>query len=694
MVKEVLQDGWLAEVAIEDMKEYDRIGFDTETSSLLGRGPNNSFEVIGIALATVDDSFYIPINHKFYDKNFSEDRVRELLSDLFSQKKEFIAHDFKFDRHVLNRIGIEVNHKNAFDTLIAGRMVNENKSNSLENLIERHLVEDKELLRFDDVVDEVPKEIKKKAGLKGNEKATFDLVPMELAVKYALEDVEYLIELKEFLTQKLKEEGQFEIYDRYMVPDFNHVLYDMETYGVRIDKDRLTEMGLRMEEDISQMKDKMKDIVGFEINYNSPIQISELLYNEYISDPPCDTCKKEECDGLCKEYDIWNYFGHKNPNVDIRMKSFNFPIPERTETGQPSSGKKALKRFQHYAPKNEWQEKGLEFINTLLDYKKVSKLKSTFIDGVKDVIYDDGRVHPSFNQIAASSGRLSSSDPNGQNLPDQDEEDNYKIRDMFVPSDDSKIMLAFDYSNLEMMLLAHYSEDPRLLEMFEKGHDAHGSTAVNMFDLDCHPDEAKKKYPTERAMGKTLNFALMYGMSADSLYYTLKDIGVELEDPDLQKEYGAYNGKDLARVIYDTYFETYEGVREFINGQRERGRKNKEVFTLLGRKRRLPGIDSDDRKKRGYYERLATNAPIQGSAADVIMCAQIKLFKNEKLSALGLQQLLQVHDELVMECPRENYEEAIPIIKEEMETPFNGEIPMNVDLKVDYDIGESYYEAK
>jgi DNA polymerase-1 len=190
----------------------------------------------------------------------------------------------------------------------------------------------------------------------------------------------------------------------------------------------------------------------------------------------------------------------------LRENSFEFPVPERTDSGQPSSGKSSLKRFIHYEPKNEWQETGLEFIDLLLHYKKISKLKSSFVTGLREEVYDDGRVHPTFNVLAAKSGRATSSSPNAQQLPDQKEKDKYKIRSLFV-ADKGKEMLAFDFSNLEVRILCHFSKDKKLMRTFEEGHDSHGATAVNVLGLDCHPDEAKKLYPTERNIGKTLNFA-------------------------------------------------------------------------------------------------------------------------------------------------------------------------------------------
>jgi len=696
MARYILKDNKFAHSVFKNLKGVDKLGFDTETTGFLFRADKKDEKVVSIVLATRNNSYYIPINHKFYNNNFKTKKLRKYLQPIFSDSNtEFIAHNYNFDRHVLNRIGIEISSKNYFDTLIAARMVNEEVSNDLESCIERYLGV-KDLTKFNDVVSTVPTEVKKKAGLSAQSKATIDLVDINIAANYGVEDVEYLIKLSEILKEGLKKEGMYTLYYKYIVPEFSDVIYNIEKRGVNIDNGELDRMEKEITEDIINLEKQMNELAGLEMNHGSNVQLAELLYNEYSSDSPCDNCKLKECKTKkeCEEYKIWEKYGHKNPNIEIRENSFNFPVPERTKTGQPSSGKIALNRFQHYTPKNKRQEEGLEYVELLKQYKKLTQLKSTFLSGLRDVIYNDGKVHPAFNILGTKTGRLSSNDPNGQNLPSPDEEDKYKIRKMFIPSKPENRIIAVDYDNLEMKLLAHFSKDEHLLEMFENDYDAHGTTAVNMLDLDCHPNDAKKLYPVERQMGKTLNFSLMYGMSPHTLYYKLMDNGVDLEDKELQDKYGAYSGMELAKVIYDKYFDTYQGVASYIEEQKERGRQNEEVFTLLGRKKRLPLINTGSRKERGYFERLATNGQIQGSAADIIISAQLKLERNKILQKLNAKQLFQVHDEQLFELPKKNLDKAIPIIVEEMEDPFNGEIKMNVNLTVSYDTGNSYYEAK
>jgi len=474
---------------------------------LRARGRNKDFKVVSIIISTVDNSYYIPINHTFYSKNFREKRVRKLFGDIFTDKStQLIAHNINFDFHVLERIGIIPQRENYFDTLIAARMINREYKNGLEHILEKYL-DVQGLHKYDDVVATVPKEIKLRAGLKSNNKATFDLVEIHKAAVYGIEDTENLIDLKKFLIKQLKKDELYDIYTDLIVPAFTNVFFNMEKKGVNIDFEELDQIEEEITEDVNETIKAMTDLIGFEINPDSPKQISELLYNDYTSDSPCEICKEEDCfKEDCEEFHIWKKYGHKNPNIELRENSFEFPVPERTDSGQPSSGKSSLKRFIHYEPKNEWQETGLEFIDLLLHYKKISKLKSSFVTGLREEVYDDGRMHSTFNVLAAKSGRATSSHLNAQNLPAQDEDDKYKIRKLFT-GDPEKLVIAGDFDNLEMKLLCHFSKDEKLMKTFKEGHDSHGATAVNVLDLDCHPDEAKKLYPTERNIGKTLNFA-------------------------------------------------------------------------------------------------------------------------------------------------------------------------------------------
>ena len=236
-----------------------------------------------------------------------------------------------------------------------------------------------------------------------------------------------------------------------------------------------------------------------------------------------------------------------------------------------------------------------------------------------------------------------------------------------------------------MRLLAHFSGDPYLMDTFMHDHDAHGSTAVNMFQLDCEPDKAKKKYPSLRQIAKTINFLLMYGGGAFTLYNTLSD-------EDAVDENGDDITKEKAQEYYDKYFETYAGVADFIKNQKKFAHRHEMIYTLIGRKGRLPDINSNDYKVSGYQERLSVNRCIQGSGGDIMMMCQPKIESNKRLAEMNCTMRLQVHDELVFVCPEKHAEEAIAIIKDIMEHPLPK--PLKIPLRVDSDMGKTYAEAK
>lgn len=236
-----------------------------------------------------------------------------------------------------------------------------------------------------------------------------------------------------------------------------------------------------------------------------------------------------------------------------------------------------------------------------------------------------------------------------------------------------------------MRLLTHYSEDKYLIDTFEHDHDSHGATAVNMFALDCEPDQAKKKYKPLRQIAKTINFLLMYGGSALTLYNTLSKEGAEDENGDPIT-------KEKAQEYYDKYFEAYSGVADFIKNQKKFAHRHECVYTILGRKRRLHNINSKDFRMSAYEERLSVNSAIQGSGGDIMMMCQPKLEADKRLAELNCKQVLQVHDELVFNCPKKNVEEAIPIIKSYMEHPLPKEL--KIPLRVDADYGRTYADAK
>ena len=297
---------------------------------------------------------------------------------------------------------------------------------------------------------------------------------------------------------------------------------------------------------------------------------------------------------------------------------------------------------------------------------------------------------------------MSCSSPNLQQLPKADEEDKYQIRSLFIGSLDEetgkrKKIVALDFANLEMRVLAHFSEDKNLLEMFQNGSDTHGSTAVNMFELDCTPEEVKKKYPHLRQAAKVLNFLLMYGGGAPTLYEQLKnDHGhpIDLGDKSYLDTYKVKSGIDVAQIYIDRYFESYSGVTKFIRNQKRFAHRYGYVYTLLKRKRRLPDINGGDFKTQAYCERLSVNSAVQGSAADITMSAQNRVNSDPWFRENNIYMLLQVHDELVFECPEELVDECILKVQYYMSHPFGDNVSLNLPLRADADFGDSYQDAK
>lgn len=360
-------------------------------------------------------------------------------------------------------------------------------------------------------------------------------------------------------------------------------------------------------------------------------------------------------------------------------------------------------------------------------YVKVKSVESS-VNTVYDFSVPDTHsfISGCFVSHNTDSGRLSCSKPNLQQLPKAEEGDKYQIRSVFIggkyvadaytgeyiadlkdyeePIDEDKVyvdrkhIIAIDYHNLEMVCLTHFSGDKNLTEMFANDDDAHGSTAVNMFNLDCTPVECKKAYPHLRQAAKTINFLLMYGGGAALLYENLKNdhfSPVDLGDKSYLESYHCKNGKQVAQAFIDKYFESYAGVAKFIRSQKKFAHRNGYVLTILGRKRRLPDINSNDGEKMSYSERLSVNSAIQGTAGDITINAQIRVSKEKRLEELGCKMLIQVHDELVFECPEQNMDEAIKIIKYDMEHPFgDSESRMVKFLRADEGTGLSYQEAK
>lgn len=732
--------------------------YDTETNTLRVLSDNDDFKFVGISFSWGEEnSYYIPVGHVRDEDLYSQltlDVVVEVLLRVFARNNVRIyGWNLKFDFHVLKRIGVDVATRDVFDGMLASWLCDENTPNGLKENSDMKLHISQE--HFKEATETVPNDIKKRFGFKANSKVTFDLVLVDDALLYVCGDAFYTWCNCLGFEKELVEQGMDTIYYNMYIP-FLFVLFEMEEQGVCIDIDRLKQMGADMEKDLDEIQYRVFELAGVEFNLGSSQQKAEILFGyrkpdkpviksgkkkapawiiELIEDFKSGAVSEQECRDALEKKGFYadengKIFKKANVNENILAHSFNFSPIGATDNGAPSTDIDTIWRLSQktYNKIQKRKQQGVEVCKLLMDYSKIAKLKSAFVDGILEQLYNDGKVHPSFNQIGTDSGRLSCSKPNLQQLPKADEDDKYQIRGVFIGGDyvadaytgeyiadldsfdqelldnddriyvDRKHIIAIDYHNLEMVCLTHFSGDKNLSEMFANDDDAHGSTAVNMFNLDCTPVECKKLYPHLRQAAKAINFRLMYGGGAGGLYEGLKSdhfAPLDLGDKSYLEAYHCKNGKQVAQAFIDKYFESYSGVAKFIRSQKKFAHRNGFVYTILGRKRRLPDINSSDGAVSSYCERLSVNSTIQGTAGDITINAQIRVAKEDRLRELGCKMLIQVHDELVFECPEQNMDEAIQIIKYDMEHPF-GDSPdrMVKYLRADEGTGLTYQEAK
>ncbi|MBX7481545.1 DNA polymerase I [Qipengyuania qiaonensis] len=586
------------------------VAVDTETSSL----DSVRADLVGISLALgPNDACYVPLGHggsdMFAEKPDQIDRAAalEALNPLLTSDAVLkIFHNGKYDLNVFARNGIEVAPID--DTMIvsfdldAGRQLDGiGGGHGMDELADRHLGHT--CLSFKEVCGT------------GKKAIPFGEVPLDKATEYAAEDADVTWRLYRQLKPRLATEGGTRIYervDRPLVP----VVAQMERHGIRVDRSRLAKLSEEFASETARLEKEIHGIAGTEFTVGSPKQLGEVLF------------------------DTLGYKGGK-----------------KGKSGQYSTDQSVLERLSG---------EGAEIADKVLEWRQLAKLKSTYTDALQEAINPEtGRVHTSYSLVGAQTGRLSSTDPNLQNIPIRTEIGR-QIRDAFV-AEEGNVLLAADYSQIELRLAAHMADVPSLKEAFAEGEDIHARTATEMFG-EVNRDT--------RARAKTINFAILYGISRWGLAGRL---GVEAEE---------------AQAMIDTYFQRFPGIQKYIVRTLEQVHEFGYSETLFGRKTWFPRIGSKNQTERQGSERAAINAPIQGTSADIIKRAMLRMMPALEAAGLGhVRMLLQVHDELVFELPESDVDAASEIIEKVMAEAAEPAVKLDVPLGVDIGTGTSWGAA-
>ncbi len=451
----------------------------------------------------------------------------------------------------------------------------------------------------------------------GKKQITMDQVPLEAITQYACEDVDFTLRAHELFSPKLKKEGLEKVYREVELP-LVLVLEDMERKGICVDVNLLKELSREAEGELKKLTKKIFKEAGEEFTIGSPQQLGKILFEKMQVQKISGTRVKKTKTGYATDVDV--------------LESL----------------------------------KGVAIADLVLDFRQLSKLKNTYLDVLPEMVHPkDGRIHTSYSQAVAATGRLSSNDPNLQNIPIRSEFGR-RIRGAFVAKDSKHVLISADYSQIELRVLAHITGDQNLIRTFEKEEDVHRRTASLIFGVPM--DQVTS---SQRNQAKTINFGVIYGMGPMRL---ARENGVSMAE---------------AKKFIEEYFAKYPGIQKFIDEQIQKARDEGFVSTILGRKRPLNEIHSANIGLRINAEHMAVNTPIQGSAADLIKVAMVKLHEKLRVKKMETVMLLQVHDELVFEAPKKEAEEAKKLIVHEMENA----IKLKVPVKVDIGMGKSWLEA-
>ncbi|MDA3942261.1 MAG: DNA polymerase I [Bacteroidetes bacterium] len=551
-------------------------------------------------------SFALKPNHGWYvpmPENYHacQKKLSHFKTLFENEKIEKTGQNLKYDIAVLKWYDIEVNGE-LFDTMIAHYLIQPDQRHNMDFLAETYL-------------NYRPVSIETLIGKKGKNQGSMRDVDVEKAKEYAVEDADITLQLRHKLEPELESQGVRKIFDEIEMP-LVKVLAAMEAEGVKLDGENLQDISKKMANEILQLEKEIYEYAQKQFNIASPKQLGNILFDD----------------------------------LGLAVKA------KKTKTGQYSTAEDVLAKMQHAHP----------IIPLILDYRSLTKLKSTYIDSLPNLINPrDSRIHTSYNQAVAATGRLSSNNPNLQNIPIRTERGR-EIRKAFVPRNKDYTLLAADYSQIELRIIAHLSKDKGMMEAFKQGFDIHTATAAKVYGVEI--DKVTKEM---RRNAKTVNFGIIYGISAFGLSERL----------------GIPRGE--AADIINNYFAQYQGVKTYMNEQIAFARAHGYVETMLGRRRYLRDINVSNSVVRGFAERNAINAPIQGSSADMIKLAMINIQEQLLSKKLRSKMILQVHDELVFDAHLEEVETLKPLIKKAMIEA----MPLDVPLEVEINTGDNWLEA-
>lgn len=585
---------------IDKCKKATVIAIDTETDRLDYIEAN----LVGISISvTENEAAYIPLNHN-YEKAPAQlpidDVLKALKPILENHQIKKIGHHLKFDAHIFARYDIFLQGIE-FDSMLESYVLNSVASRHDMNSVAKFYL-NRDTIKFEEI-----------AG-KGVKQLTFNNIDIDTATKYAAEDADITLCLHNYLWRELNKEQSLKVLYEKIEKPLISILFEIEENGVLVDSEMLKEQSNQLSVALSEIEKQAFAIAETEFNLGSPKQLQEILY-----------------------------------------KKLEIPIIKKTPKGQPSTAEDVLQELSH--------EHKLPKI--ILEHRSLSKLRSTYTEKLpQQISHRTGRIHTSYHQAVTATGRLSSSNPNLQNIPIRTKEGR-RIREAFIAPENNSI-LAADYSQIELRIMAHLSNDQALLDAFSTGQDIHRSTAAEV--LGIHTEKVTSE---QRRWAKAINFGLIYGMSAFGL---AKQLGI----PRYQ-----------AQEYIDLYFKNYPQVQSFMDETKEKARKHGHIETIYGRRLYLPDINSKNGLRRKYAERSAINAPMQGSAADIIKLAMIDVSNWLKSENAPARIIMQVHDELVLEVQSDVISDIRSKIVEIMESTVNLKVPLIVDVGV----GKNWDEA-